>query len=215
MEIKIFHGFENIYPEKIEGTNSWFYGQWTPCAEAYEVPEFKNKYPGTRLYLFEYPSGKVYEPIKQEKNVFLERPVYDSKEGIFGMIRYDFNKKMLEAFTYNPKDFRLKKLTELPFSKLGDMVNIRFLTSPFILVKYDVRNDAIDLIWPKESHFQFEENESLELIADDKMYTSKWMEDPEYHEEVIIRDINTGIIIERYPGYCVRMPNGSVWMMTQ
>ena len=69
------------------------------------------------------------------------------------------------------------------------------------MVKYDVHNDAIDLIWPKESHCQLEENESLELIADDKMYTSKWMEDPEYHEEVIIRDINTGIIIERYPGY--------------
>lgn len=95
MNIKSFRGLEEIYPEKIEGTDSWYYGQWTPCSEAYEVPSFANKYPGTRLYLIQYPSGKVFEPIKQEKNVFLEIPSYEYIEDSFGIIRYDFNKKIL------------------------------------------------------------------------------------------------------------------------
>jgi len=80
MNIKTFKGFEEIYPEKVDGTDSWYFGQWTPCSEAYEVPKFKNKYPGTRLYFIEYPSGKVFEPINQEANVFLERPVYEYKD---------------------------------------------------------------------------------------------------------------------------------------
>ena len=41
MNIKTFKGFEEIYPEKVDGTDSWYFGQWTPCSEAYEVPEFK------------------------------------------------------------------------------------------------------------------------------------------------------------------------------
>lgn len=215
MNFKIFHGFEEIYPEKIEGTNSWFYGQWTPCSEAYEVLEFNNKYPGTKLYLFEYPSGKIYEPIKQEKNVFLEIPVYDNKEDLFGIISYDFNKEIIQAFTYNPECCSLEKLTEIPFSKVGDMKNIRLITSPFALVKSDIHGDVADLLWPKEIHFQFEENESIIFFDGDKMYTSKWVEDPEYREEVIIRDIKTGKIVKRSPGYLARMSDGSVWMMTQ
>jgi hypothetical protein len=62
----------------------------TPCSEAYEVLYYENNYPGTRLYLFEYPSGKVYEPIKQEKNVFLEIPVYEAKDNSFGIIKCKF-----------------------------------------------------------------------------------------------------------------------------
>lgn len=40
MNIKVFKGFEEIYPEKVDGTDSWYFGQWTPCSEAYEVPKF-------------------------------------------------------------------------------------------------------------------------------------------------------------------------------
>ena len=101
MIFKIFKGFEDTYPEGVEGTDSWYYAQLTPCSEAYEVPCFKGEYPGTRLYFFEYPSGNVFEPIKQEKNVFLERPVYEYKDNSFGIIRYDFNKEVIQVFILN------------------------------------------------------------------------------------------------------------------
>ena len=29
--------------EKLDETDSWYYGQWTPCSEAYEVFDFKNR----------------------------------------------------------------------------------------------------------------------------------------------------------------------------
>ena len=40
MNIKIFKGFEDVYLEKIDETDSWYYGQWTPCSESYEVSDF-------------------------------------------------------------------------------------------------------------------------------------------------------------------------------
>ena len=95
------------------------------------------------------------------------------------------------------------------------MINVRLVTSPFALVKHDVQGDAVDFLWPKEMHIQFEENESLYFQNDGKLYMSKWIENPDYHKEIIIRDAETGQIIERSYGYLRRMPNGSVWMMIQ
>lgn len=49
-----------------------------------------------------------------------------------------------------------------------------------------------------------EENESIEFVENEKMYSSKWNEDLldvldyGYGEEVIVRDLETGKILERY-----------------
>lgn len=176
MNIKIFKGFEDMYPEKVEGTDSWYYSQWTPCSEAYEVPYFKNQYPGTRLCFFEYPSGRVFEPIKQEKNVFLERPVYDYRDNSFGIIRYDFNKEIVQVITFEPESSRVKVITEIDFYKAGDMINLRLVTSPFTLVKYDVQNDRVDFLWPNQMHIKCEENETLYYQNEGKLYLTKWIE---------------------------------------
>lgn len=214
MNIKTFKGFEEIYPEKVDGTDSWYFGQWTPCSEAYEVPEFKNNYPGTRLYFIEYPSGKVFEPIKQEINVFLERPVYEHKDNSFGIIRYDFNIEVIQVLIFKPECSSVKTIKEIPFSKVGDMVNLRIIVSPFALVKHDIHNDAVEFIWPKEINYDFEKNESLYFQYDGKLYLTKWIEDPYYREEIIVRDAITGHILERSHGYLRRMPDGSIWKMT-
>lgn len=214
MNIKTFKGFEEIYPEKVDGTDSWYFGQWTPCSEAYEVPAFKNKYLGTRLYFIEYPSGKVFEPIKQEINVFLERPSYEHKDNSFGIIRYDFNKEVIQVLIFKPECSSVKTITEIPFSKAGDMINLRLIISPFALVKHDVHNDTAEFLWPKETNYEFEKNESLDFQDDEKLYLTRWIEDPDYREEIIVRDTITGQILERSPGYLRRMPDGSMWKMT-
>lgn len=215
MNIKIFKGFEEMYPEQVEGTASWYYAQWSPCLEAYEVPDFKNNYPGTRLCFIEYPSGKVFEPLKPQKNVFLERPVYDTQDHSLGIIRYDFNTETLQLISFKPEHSSMQVLVEMPFSKVGDMVNVRLETSPFVLTKHDVHNNIVDFLWPLEMHLQLEENESLSFQDNGKLYTSKWIEDPDYREEILIRDAKTGEILERSPGYFKRMPDGSIWQMTK
>lgn len=213
MNIKKFRNFEDIYPEKIEGTDSWYYGQWTPCSDPEDVPDYKD-YPGTRLYFFEYPSGKVFEPIKQEKNVFLDRPVYESKDNTFGILKYDFNKKIVQILIYSPSNSNIEVIAEMPLSKLKNMVSVNLITSPFTLIKHDIQNNCVDFLWPKEMHIKLEENETLCFQSDGKIYTSRWFEDTDYHEEIIIRDGETGEILERNLGYFRKMADGSLWMMT-
>lgn len=212
MEKKVFYGFESVYPEAVSGTSEWFCGQVTPCAEAYEVPDYKGNYIGTRLYLF-YKDGTVYEPIPQEKNVFLEASVYSRVRNSFGLLRYDFNVKQIQAYEYFPDTRTLTLLTEIKMERAGDLFNIGMVKEPFMVVQYHAQEDIVDFLWPEEKRIQLEENESLMCIEEGTMILQRWMEDPEYHEEIIYRRMEDASIIKREPGYCVEMPDGTTWFM--
>lgn len=61
---------------------------------------------------------------------------------------------------------------------------------------------------------QFEENESIIAVNNDKFIFSKWIEEPEYREEIIIRNIDNDKIIHIKLGYLEKMPNGELWLIT-
>lgn len=212
---KIFHGFEEIYPENVKGTDSWYYGQLTPCSEPSEVITYNGNYPGTKLYLISYPSGEVFEPFPQEKDVFLEIPVYERASDSFGILRYDFKNNIMQATQYFPNTGELQILAEFPISTLGDLINVRMIVSPFAVVKYDFIDETVDFLWPKKIRFSYEEHETLDFQFGDKFYCFKWIEDPNYREEVIVRDAKNGNILNRIPGYVRVMPNGEFWIMTK
>lgn len=130
-------------------------------------------------------------------------------------IKYDFNKRLIQVVKYEPETKNLIILTEIDFSKLGDMINVRLIVTPFALVKHDVHGNAIDFLWPREFHIQLKENELVDFQSEGKLYASRWFEDPEYREEIIIRDLVTGKILEISPGYLRMMPDGSTWIMTR
>ena len=100
------------------------------------------------------------------------------------------------------------------FVETDGLENIGLITSPIQLVKYNVYEDTLEFLWPEKKHIQFEENEDLSFQEEDKLYTSKWVENPDYSAEVIIRDANTTEVLQRGPGYLIRLPNGMVWNMT-
>ena len=85
---------------------------------------------------------------------------------------------------------------------------------------YGMEENAIEFLAPKRKIY-LEENESIEFVENEKMYSSKWNEDLldvlnyGYGEEVIVRDLETGKILERYKGYLNRMPDGTAWLMTE
>ena len=131
--------------------------------------------------------GTVYEPIPQEKNVFLEASVYSRDRNSFGLLRYDFNVKQIQAYEYFPDTGTLTLLTEIKMERAGDLFNIRMVKEPFMVVQYHARENIVDFLWPAEKHIQLEENESLMCVEDKTMILQRWMEDPEYHEEIIYR----------------------------
>ena len=214
MRIRTYKSFSDAYPERVSGSSLWFYSQVTPCSEAGEVPDFEGKYEGTRLYLF-HLDGRVFEPFKQERNVFLERPVYYPEKECFAIIRYDFKNEVVEGYSYSPLKEELILLCSFPMSELGDLINIRFVKEKFTLVKHEIHEDAVEILWPHKRRYQFLPNESLDTICEDKLITSRWIEDPDYREEVIFRDRESGEILNRSKGYLVEMPDGDYWLMTE
>lgn len=222
MEIKTFHGFEDFCVEKFENTDEWYYGIYPTWMSNVEVAEEYGKgreYAGSKLCFFN-KTGKAYEPIKQEKNVYLEAPVYDKASNSFGILRYDFNKRILQAIAHKPDEESVEVIEEISLSEIDDLMNIRLIESPFMIVRNSMEENAIEFLNPKRKIY-LEENESIEFVENEKMYSSKWNEDLldvldyGYGEEVIVRDLETGKILERYKGYLNRMPDGTAWLMTE
>ena len=73
--------------------------------------------------------------------------------------------------------------------------------------------NRFEIIYPNKTQFPIGVNESFYFRTDEKLYFSAWFEDDEYREEVIIRDINTGKIIEKVHGAMTLMPDGQVWIL--
>ena len=125
MEIKTFHGFEDFCVEKFENTDEWYYGIYPTWMSNVEVAEEYGKgreYAGSKLCFFN-KTGKAYEPIKQEKNVYLEAPVYDKASNSFGILRYDFNKRILQAIAYKPDEESVEVIEEISLSEIDDLMN--------------------------------------------------------------------------------------------
>lgn len=64
---------------------------------------------------------------------------------------------------------------------------------------------------PENKKIEIGKTESLIFRDENDLYFSKWYEDPEYHENVVVRDINTGVIKEEFEGSLRVMPNEIYW----
>lgn len=211
MKIKELKGYENMYPEKFENTSEWFYCRAPWEIDADELLYSDKDYEGNRLYLI-HISGKIFEPIRQKKNVFLSSPVYNRDDNAFVIIRYDFVKKTIQIVKYEINSDNCSVIGEVPLSKGGDLINIKILQNSYILVKYENTEDTANIIYPDEKCIHLEENEGLISLSGNMLVSSKWIEDPDYREEIIIRDYETTEITERKDGYAAVMPNGEIWM---
>ena len=55
--------------------------------------------------------------------------------------------------------------------------------------------------------------ESFLFRKEKKLFFSEWHEDPEYREEVNVREYPTGKILERIQGTEMTMPDGQAWIL--
>lgn len=203
----------NFYPEAIIGTNEWFAccdGKDTFC-DLYEAEEIFNEYgsySGMTCHLVHYPDGKVYSPFLLSNNVYVEKPIWNNGELDFLVI--DFKDKKIQIIKYVPETKVLEKLIELPLSKVKDCYNLKLEVQPLTLGRSGM-DGLYEIIWPEETVISIGDTETVLFRDEDKLYLSEWYENPEYHENVIIRDIQTGKIIEKYEGYLCRMPGNVFW----
>ena len=104
-------------------------------------------------------------------------------------------------------------MAEIPLSTVKDCYNLMLETAPLMLARHGME-DSFQLIWPERVSFPVGERESFLLREGGRLYFSTRQDEPEYHEEVLVRSMDTGELIERISGALMFMPDGQRWILT-
>ena len=204
------------YLEKLQGTEKWYWASDYIHGDLYEAEEmFNNNYKikSNSILFVSYPEGKVIEPIKAEDGQYFGIPIYHDNSIVILLV--DFNKKIIKIEIYNEFASQIINSISIPLNEVKDCYNLRLETEPLMLTRSGKEN-LFEIIYPNKIRFEIESNESFCFKKDNYLYFSAWFEDKDdgYHEEVIIRDTNTGNIIERKHGSVTVMPDGQKWLLT-
>ena len=103
-------------------------------------------------------------------------------------------------------------LAVLPLSIVEDCYNLRLEAPPLMLTR-SAHDNKFQILWPERRDFAIEDHEFFEFLEGNRLYTTVWYEDPEYREEVLVRDYETGEVLERIPGSLRQMPDGQRWLL--
>ena len=207
----ITNGITNLEP--MLGSNEWYWGTDYASNDLYEGEElFHSGHPieKNRLVLVHRPEGTVYEPVCTKPGQYLGRPVYH--DGRVVLLMVDFPKEEIRILAFHEAEKTTELLAVLPLSIVADCYNLMLEASPLMLTR-SAHDNQFQIIWPERRDFAIEDHEFFEFLEGNRLYTSVWYEDPDYREEVLVRDYDTGEVLERIPGSIRQMPDGQNWLL--
>ena len=201
------------YLEPLSGSSEWYWGADYASNDLYEAEElFRSGHliEKNRLVLVRCPEGTVYEPVCTKPGQYLGRPVYHDGQVVLLMI--DFPKEEICILTFHEAEQTTEPLAVLPLSIVADCYNLMLEASPLMLTR-SAHDNQFQIIWPERRDFAIEDHEFFEFLEGNRLYTSVWYEDPDYREELLVRDYDTGELLERIPGSFRQMPDGQKWLL--
>ena len=148
---------------------------------------------------------------KPHDGQYFGRPIYYNNHIIILLV--DFNNQLIKLEKYNESTSEIVNIVSIPLSEVKDCYNLMISLSPLMVTRQG-HEKSFEIIYPSKIQFQIESKESFCFRKDDNLYFSTWYEDENYREEVIIRDIHTGKIIDKKPGAITIMPDGQVWVLS-
>ena len=210
MKIIDLHGMTNM--ELVRGgTDEWYWSTDYIHGDLYEAEElFRMGHPvqSNRLYLIHYPDGTVYEPVPAVAGQYLGYPVYDN--GAVALLVVNFPEGIIRILRFQPGE--LSEVTQIPLSAVQNCYNLMLHINPLSLTR-SPGDGNFEIIWPEQVRFPIEERETLNFRNGDKLYFTVWYEDPDYREETVVRSVQDGTSLDRYPGDIRIMPNGEKWKL--
>ena len=201
------------YLEKFDGCSEWYWGTNYTNGDLYEAEEIYlsgGQIEPNRLIFVHYPDGKVFEPIKSELNQYFGLPAYVN--GSVYILRVAFEEKKIRVYQCSADMYETVLIVELPLSKVKDCYNLKLDGSPLMLTRQGAEN-LFQIIWPEQVEFNIGVRESFCFKRNDKLYFSEWHEDPNYREEINVREYPTGKLLEKIPGTEMTMPDGQRWIL--
>ena len=210
MKIIDLNGICHLEPVR-GGTDEWYWATDFIHGDLYEAEElFRMGHPihSNRLYLIHYPDGQRYEPVPAVSGQYLGYPVYD--DGAIALLVVNFPEGVIRILRFHPD--QTTEIVKLPLSSVKDCYNLLLHTKPLTLTRSPGDN-TFEIVWPEKIQFAISERETLNFREGDKLYFSSWYEDPDYREEIMVRDLKDGASIDRFAGDIRVMPNGEKWLI--
>lgn len=205
------NGIINLEP--LQGSSDWYWGADYASNDLYEAEElFRSGHPidKNRLILIHRLEGTVYEPVCTKPGQYLGKPVYHN--GQIVLLLVDFPKEEIRILIFHAAEGTTEPLEVLPLSMVEDCYNLMLEASPLMLTR-SAHDNKFQILWPERRDFAIEDHEFFEFLEGNRLYTSVWYEDPDYREEVLVRDYDTGEVLERIPGSLRSMPDGQNWLL--
>ena len=202
------------YIEPLVGCNEWYWGTDYIHGDLYEAEEvFRDGHPISRnkLLFVHDPDGRVVQPVVAREGQYLGNPVY--YDGRIAILMVDFPAGQIIVTQFDRALKHMTERTELPLSAVKDCYNLLLKTAPLMVTRQG-SEDTFQIVWPESVSFEIGERESFWVRSGDKLYFSTWCEEPEYREEIIVRKLETGEIIDRFPGSNMTMSDGRLWVLT-
>lgn len=201
------------YLEPLQGSSEWYWGTDYANGDLHEAEDtFRSGHPirENRLLLVRYPDGKVYEPVCPGPGQYLGRPAYC--DGQVALLLVDFSKGEIHILAFHETTETIQPLAVLPLSIADDCCNLMLEVPPLMLIRSG-HNNRIQILWPERRDFAVEDNEYFAFLDGDRLYTTVCYEDPDYRDEVLVRDVKTGKVLDRMRGSLRSMPDGQNWLL--
>lgn len=200
------------YIELLAENSSWYCGTDFSCGDLYEAEEIykdKGSVRNNRLIFIHHPDGMLVEPFKLRENQYFGRPT--QIDGVIYILLVDFEKQLIQVFDCG-NDFRkILTVVELPLSEARDCYNLLLKGNPLMITRQGSES-GFEVIWPEKISYEIGETESFVARRDNEWLFSKWIEDPDYREEVIVRN-SEGEILKRMKGSIFVSPTGEMWIL--
>lgn len=198
---------------ELPGSDGWYWSCDYASGDLYEAQElFASGHPikRNRLLFLHYPEGRVVEPMKAEEGQYFGAPAFWA--GQLHLLLVDFPAAAIRIFRYDDDAGQTALEAQVPLGAVQDCYNLMLHASPLMLTRQGSEN-LFQILWPEQGAFSIGHRESFCSREGDRLYFTRWFEDPDYRDEVVIRRFPDGAILETFPGTLWEMPDGQRWVL--
>ena len=194
--------------------SDWYWGTDCTSGDLYEAEELYrdgHRIRQNRLILVHWPDGRVAEPVLAREGRYFGRPACDGGDPV--LLLADFPAGELRLLRYDDRSGTVAPIVTLPRSAVEDCYNLMPHASPLCLTRQTA--ERFQVLWPDRADFAIHPAESFCFRDGDRLFFSRWYEDPDYREEVVVRRMPDGAVLERFRGSLREMPDGVRWLLEE
>ncbi len=199
------------YLERLAGSD-WLWGSDYTSGDLYEAEELwrqGHRIRKNRLVLVHQPDGRAVEPVKAKDGQYFGRPACVGGEIV--LLLADFPAGEARLLMFDEETGTASPLAAVPLADITDCYNLMPHGAPLMLTRQT--GGEFEVVWPERSRFAIAPQESFSHREGERLYFSRWVEDPDYRETVVVRRYPTGEVVEEYDGAIFETPDGGRWLL--